>query len=67
MFKVKSVSIHRPADTISFAPGDELSLGKVENKHTVEKIYVGMFNAVRVQFKSGIVLVYKGFPIVYEV
>lgn len=65
MFKVRDITIDRPNTSVSFIVNDEVKLG--ETKTTVESIEVGIFRRVRVTLKNGIILVYRGFPIIYEI
>jgi hypothetical protein len=71
--KIKSVAIYKPLEMVSFAVGGEIQNGvdeKGQPKKTgqiVERVNINPFtNSVSVILSDGMVLVFKGLPISYE-
>lgn len=64
--EVKSIGIYKPMETVSFSIGSKVSIGGVETENTVEKIIVGPFRKSEVYMSGGMILVFEGFPISYE-
>lgn len=65
--KIKSITIYKPQETATFAIGAKLVTNGKEVDNLVVAIQVNFFNTARISFSDGMVLVFKGFPVVYEI